>query len=197
MPRRVLVTRPAPETQRTARRLTELGYEPVMLPLTQTVALPVDAASLPERIDAVAVTSSNALRNASPGLIARLAGKPCFAVGDKTARQALSLDFSGGPGSTESERHPLSGLLRKPPLPLRGRGKAPSGPAGRFLAPAKRGRGGREAAGEGDFHSSLTRIQGRGYAPAVSLRLNALTLGGEMSGTAAAGDNSLREPPSA
>ncbi len=94
MPRRVLVTRPGPQAVRTARRLAELGYEPVILPLTQTVALPVDVASLPDRIDAVAVTSANALRCAPAALLARLAGERCFAVGEKTARQARSLDLS-------------------------------------------------------------------------------------------------------
>ncbi len=41
MARRVLVTRPEPGAARTAKRLVALGFEPVLLPLTQTVALPV------------------------------------------------------------------------------------------------------------------------------------------------------------
>ncbi|MGB5801993.1 MAG: hypothetical protein WBG88_17980, partial [Mesorhizobium sp.] len=41
MARRVLVTRPEPGAAGTAKRLAALGFEPVLLPLTQTVALPV------------------------------------------------------------------------------------------------------------------------------------------------------------
>ncbi|MGB3901482.1 MAG: uroporphyrinogen-III synthase [Mesorhizobium sp.] len=41
MARRVLVTRPEPGAARTAKRLAALGFEPVLLPLTHTIALPV------------------------------------------------------------------------------------------------------------------------------------------------------------
>jgi uroporphyrinogen-III synthase len=109
---RVLVTRPEPQAAATARRLDELGYEPVILPLTQTVALPVDVASLPDRIDAVAVTSANALLSAPAALLARLADAPCFAVGETTARQALSPGLSQGQetGSAGSETLGFSGV---------------------------------------------------------------------------------------
>jgi uroporphyrinogen-III synthase len=109
MAHRVLVTRPAPEARRTSLRLVELGFEPVELALTEIVALPVAAESLPARINAVAVTSGNALRHATPELIALLAGKPCFAVGAKTAQQARTFGFSAveeGPGDAEG----LAGL---------------------------------------------------------------------------------------
>src|SRR5688572_14398609 len=79
---KVLVTRPQPGAARTARRLAELGHRPVELPLTRTVALPVEAASFDRPVDAVAVTSANALRHAPPELVARLADRPCFAVGE-------------------------------------------------------------------------------------------------------------------
>ncbi|TJX45058.1 MAG: uroporphyrinogen-III synthase, partial [Mesorhizobium sp.] len=36
---RVLVTRPEPGASRTARKLEEMGFEPLLLPLTETVAL--------------------------------------------------------------------------------------------------------------------------------------------------------------
>ncbi|TIX52492.1 MAG: uroporphyrinogen-III synthase, partial [Mesorhizobium sp.] len=40
---RVLVTRPEPGASRTAQRLLDQGFQPILLPLTETVALPVDA----------------------------------------------------------------------------------------------------------------------------------------------------------
>jgi uncharacterized protein len=45
------------------------------------------------------------------------------AVGEPQARHGSE------DGLSEGASHPLSGLLRKPPLPLRGRGRAPCGPA--------------------------------------------------------------------
>lgn len=101
MARRVLVTRPEPGATRTARRLAELGFEPVKLPLTETVTLAVDAAFQASTVNAVAVTSANALRHAPPALIAALAAKRCFAVGRKTAVLAVELGFGAveeGPG---------------------------------------------------------------------------------------------------
>lgn len=85
--RRVLVTRPEPGASRTAAALAEAGLEPVIMPFTQTVALPVahslvDAAGAS---DAVVVTSAKALTHAPPDLIDALAGKPVFAVGEATA----------------------------------------------------------------------------------------------------------------
>jgi len=92
MARRVLVTRPEPEASRTAERLAALGFEPLVLPLTRTAALPEQ--SLPDgHVEAVAVTSFNALRYASDNVLAALVGKPCFAVGDKTAGQARTAGF--------------------------------------------------------------------------------------------------------
>ncbi len=98
---RVLVTRPEPQAARTARRLAETGFEALTLPLTRIVGLPVDASALPGTIDAVAVTSANALRHLPPALVATLADKRCFAVGERTARLARDLGFRdviAGPG---------------------------------------------------------------------------------------------------
>lgn len=98
---RVLVTRPEPQAGRTARRLVELGFEAVALPLTGIVGLPVEASMLPDTIDAVAVTSVNALRHMPPALAAALLDKRCFAVGERTAARARELGFRdvvAGPG---------------------------------------------------------------------------------------------------
>ncbi|BCG92158.1 uroporphyrinogen-III synthase [Mesorhizobium sp. 131-2-1] len=98
---RVLVTRPEPGASRTMRRLEEMGFRPILLPLTETVALPADAEAVPSDATAVAVTSANAVRHASRDLIAALAALPCHAVGKRTAEAARKAGFSSvreGPG---------------------------------------------------------------------------------------------------
>ncbi|WP_269931948.1 uroporphyrinogen-III synthase [Aminobacter sp. HY435] len=98
---RVLVTRPDPGATRTARRLETLGFEPVILPLSETRPLPVARDSVPLKAKAVAVTSANALRHAPSGLVERLSGLPCHAVGARTAESARRAGFfsvSEGPG---------------------------------------------------------------------------------------------------
>jgi uroporphyrinogen-III synthase len=85
--RRVLVTRPEPGASVTAARLRGLGFAPVMLPLTRIEAVVPPALPDPAGYDAVAVTSSNAIRHAPPGLIDALANRPVFAVGERTAER--------------------------------------------------------------------------------------------------------------
>lgn len=101
---RVLVTRPEPGASETAKRLEALGFEPVVLPLTETQAIPVDLATLPPAFDAVAVTSANAIRHAPLELIARLSRRRCFAVGERTAEAARAsglADLVTGNGNAE------------------------------------------------------------------------------------------------
>lgn len=101
MAQRVLVTRPEPGATRTARRLEALGFEPVLLPLSETRALPVARDSVPADATAIAVTSANALRHAPSGLIERLRRLPCHAVGARTAESARKAGFfsvNEGPG---------------------------------------------------------------------------------------------------
>ncbi|MBE7184469.1 MAG: uroporphyrinogen-III synthase [Methylobacterium mesophilicum] len=97
---RVLVTRPKPDAARTAQALTEAGYEPVVLSLTQTVA--VDGVGLPDvAVDAVAATSANALHFAPVSLLEPLLDLPFFAVGPRTAQIARQAGFATvreGPG---------------------------------------------------------------------------------------------------
>lgn len=102
---RVLVTRPEPGTSRTARRLQDMGLQPVLLPLTETVALPADAGLIPGDAIAVAVTSANAVRHAPKAVIAALAALPCHAVGARTAEAARKMGFSSvieGSGDAEA-----------------------------------------------------------------------------------------------
>ncbi|TIP39300.1 MAG: uroporphyrinogen-III synthase [Mesorhizobium sp.] len=109
---RVLVTRPEPGASRTARRLEALGFQPVLLPLTETSALPVEA-TIGDAV-AVAVTSANAVRHAPKALIASLAGLPCHAVGKRTAeacRAAGFLSVAEGPGDAEALAEAIAGGL--------------------------------------------------------------------------------------
>ncbi|MEI9430038.1 uroporphyrinogen-III synthase [Mesorhizobium sp. Cs1299R1N3] len=102
---RVLVTRPEPGASRTARKLEEMGFEPLLLPLTETMALPVDAKAVPDDVAAVAVTSANAVRHTPRDLMAMLSNLPCHAVGKRTAeaaRDAGFLSVSEGPGDAEA-----------------------------------------------------------------------------------------------
>ena len=89
---RVLVTRPEPSAARTAKALVQLGYEPVVLPLTQTQAL--SDAAVPEPVDLIAITSANAVRHAPAALIAELRDLPVLAVGARTAEAAKMAGFS-------------------------------------------------------------------------------------------------------
>lgn len=110
---RVLVTRPEPGASRTARRLADAGFQPILLPLTETAALPVDAGALADAAAAaVAVTSANAVRHAPKEVIAALARLPCQAVGKKTAeaaRRAGFLSVGEGPGNAKALADALAG----------------------------------------------------------------------------------------
>jgi uroporphyrinogen-III synthase len=88
----VLVTRP--DSSGTARRLHALGHRPVLLPLSRVVELEPGPNRNPAAVRAVAATSANALRFCSPALLDAMKGKPCFAVGEATARAAREKGFS-------------------------------------------------------------------------------------------------------
>ncbi|MER8374583.1 uroporphyrinogen-III synthase [Mesorhizobium sp. M1406] len=102
---RVLVTRPEPGASRTARQLEKTGFQPILLPLTETVALPVDRGVVPHDAVAVAITSANAVRHAPKELIVAITALPCHAVGERTAqaaREAGFLSVGEGPGNAEA-----------------------------------------------------------------------------------------------
>jgi len=103
--KRVLVTRPEPGAAATARRLSGLGCEAVLLPLTATRAVGIAAVPDARRFDAVAVTSSAALRHAPASLLQAFAHLRLFAVGDRTAAAARQAGFgqveSAGGGASE------------------------------------------------------------------------------------------------
>ena len=90
----VLVTRPAPDNERTASALRARGLDVLLAPMLrfEPVALPADVG---HDVAAVIVTSSNALRAAAPQLAGSpLLQRPLFAVGGHTADAARAAGFA-------------------------------------------------------------------------------------------------------
>lgn len=91
--RRILVTRPLPDAERTAAGLAALGLEPIVAPMLEARFL---AAGLPDPAPfvALAFTSANAVRAlAAHPLGETFAALPVYAVGDHTASQARAVGF--------------------------------------------------------------------------------------------------------
>ena len=90
-PLRIWVTRAQPGAGATARRLRDLGFEPVVAPVLETRPIPGAVIDL-TGVDALAFTSA-----AGVAAFAALAGAPdlpVFAVGDATAEAAHSAGFT-------------------------------------------------------------------------------------------------------
>ncbi|MBO9195605.1 uroporphyrinogen-III synthase [Rhizobium sp. 16-449-1b] len=109
---RVLVTRPPHPGERTAKRLAEMGHEPIMLPLSAP-AHNADAAfaALANSDGPISVTSAEAIRvlTERPDDLAPYLSRPLFAVGDATADEARAAGFrdvtaSTGDGADLAER---------------------------------------------------------------------------------------------
>lgn len=103
--RRVLVTRPEPGASATGETLRAAGFEPLILPLTGIEPLAVETMPVASHVDAVAVTSANALRHAPPELLAAIAGKRCYAVGCTTRHAAMAAGLNvevAAPGNAEA-----------------------------------------------------------------------------------------------
>lgn len=89
--KRVLVTRPEPAAAQTAAKLRAAGYEPVLLPLSRTVAL---SFTVPDEVfDALTITSANAFRHIAPERLLPYRTLPLFAVGEGTAKAAQEAGF--------------------------------------------------------------------------------------------------------
>ena len=108
---RVLVTRPQHSGERTAKRLRELGHEPILLPLSHPVH-DANAAlrGLSTTKGSIAITSAETIRAlaAHDTELAVHLARPIFAVGDATAEQARAIGFSsvtasGGSGAELAE----------------------------------------------------------------------------------------------
>lgn len=88
----VLVTRPHPDNEATARALRERGFEVVLAPMLRFEQVPLDEA-LDADLSGVIVTSANALRAVETALV-QLAPLPLFAVGKHTADEARGFGFA-------------------------------------------------------------------------------------------------------
>jgi uroporphyrinogen-III synthase len=88
----VLVTRPHPDNEATARALRERGFEVVLAPMLRFEQVPLQEA-LDADLAGVIVTSANALR-AVGGELATLIALPLFAVGNHTADAAHQHGFT-------------------------------------------------------------------------------------------------------
>ncbi len=85
-PRGVLITRPYQAARETASRIEALGWQPVIAPCLDIVVRGIDD---PPEVDAVLVTSGNALLSAFLDYYAL----PLLAVGDATAARARECGF--------------------------------------------------------------------------------------------------------
>ncbi len=94
----ILVLRPEPGASQTAARLAEIGLTPLIMPLFEI--RPVDwTVPDPDRFDALALSSANAVRHGGAGLD-RLKTLPIYAVGKTTAGVAQEAGFQvAGVGS--------------------------------------------------------------------------------------------------
>src|SRR5690606_41867561 len=82
--RRILVTRPEPGASSTAQKLRQMGYEPIILPLTRIESLNADEQIDPAAYAAIAVTRPNAARHVLDSTARTLPDLRCYAVGNDT-----------------------------------------------------------------------------------------------------------------
>jgi uroporphyrinogen-III synthase len=83
--RSILLTRPANESRATAARIEAMGYRPIMAPMLK---IQRRTPKLPRDVQAILMTSGNALHALKPG------ETPLLAVGDATAARARDAGFS-------------------------------------------------------------------------------------------------------
>ncbi len=87
----ILVLRPEPGAQATARRARAMGLKPLVCPLFQVEPVQWDAPD-PAQYTGILMTSAMAARHAGPAL-AHYAHLPLFAVGERTAASARTAGF--------------------------------------------------------------------------------------------------------
>ena len=89
----ILVTRPHPDDETTARALRDRGFDVLCAPMLRFEPVPFQD-DADARYGAVIVTSANALRAIAPQLAgSRLLNLPLFAVGERTAAAAREAGF--------------------------------------------------------------------------------------------------------
>lgn len=87
----VLVTRPLPQAEATAARLSRLGYDPILSPMLRIEAVDPPPALALTGTQAILATSANGVE-----ALARLTGEralPIYTVGDRTADRAREVGF--------------------------------------------------------------------------------------------------------
>jgi uroporphyrinogen-III synthase len=85
----VLITRPLPAADETARLVAALGFTPLVAPVLETTLCPARLPT-PDRVQALLLTSANAV----PVLSAEFHHRPVFAVGNATAAAARAAGFT-------------------------------------------------------------------------------------------------------
>ncbi|MHC1547480.1 uroporphyrinogen-III synthase [Phyllobacterium sp. K27] len=123
--------------------MAELGFQPLVLPLSEVEPLQVQ--DVHGHYDAVAITSANALRHAPEDFLATFHDLPCFAVGGATADIAQAKGFKqvltgNGNGSSLAEKINNSTAMNARVLYLAGRVRSPEfeeivGQSGRGVTP--------------------------------------------------------------
>ena len=88
----LLIVRPEPGAAKSAAHAEMLGLDPVVAPIFTVQPLDWQAPD-PASVDALMLTSANAVRHGGPG-VAGLLHLPCYAVGEGTAAEARSCGFS-------------------------------------------------------------------------------------------------------
>lgn len=107
---KILIIRPQPGNDASARRARDAGFDPIQLPFFE-VCPRVWQASDPAQFDALLITSANAVRHAGDGLSA-YRGLPVHSVGQNTAdavsASGLKLASVGQNGVQEALRAAIS-----------------------------------------------------------------------------------------
>lgn len=97
---RLLIVRPQPGADATAKRVREAGFEPLVMPLFAIESVEWEPPD-PAAYDALLLTSANAVRVAA-GQLQGLVGLPVYAVGaataDALAKACIAVVATGGSG---------------------------------------------------------------------------------------------------
>lgn len=91
---KLLIIRPQPGADATAKRARDAGFEPIVMPLFAIEPLPYPPVSS-ENYDAVLLTSGNAVRAAS-NVLEHLSSLPFYTVGAATARALVRASLDPG-----------------------------------------------------------------------------------------------------
>ena len=94
MTRRIAILRARDDAERSAARLSAIGFDCALAPVLQPVAL--QAAIPAGYFDATLVTSARALEFASDAVLASVNSTPLFAVGERAAKTATARGFALG-----------------------------------------------------------------------------------------------------